>query len=97
MLGDWKFWVLTVVGLGALLLSFTNHQLRNRIVAKQDSVLQRQQFITEAQQLSQFNSQFIRALANLAAQTGDANIQKLLADHGVTYTVNPPANTGDEQ
>lgn len=103
MLTDWKFWVLSIVALVALIFSVANFQMRQEIVAKQQEVLQRQQFINESQQLSKFNSNFIRALANLAAQTNDATIQQLLADHGVTYTVNandgaaPAANGGGRE
>lgn len=97
MLSDWKFWVLTLLGVLALGLSLSNYQLRDDAVAKQQSVLDRQQYINEAQQLSKFNSQFIRALANLAAQTNDSNIQQLLVDHGITYSVNAPAAAGEPQ
>ena len=46
--------------------------------------------MNQAAQLRQFNENFIRALANLSAQTNDENIRQLLADHGVTFTVNEP-------
>ena len=91
MLTDWKFWVLTIVSALALTVSVSNFVMRQDIVERQQQVLQRQQFINEAQSLSQFNSQFIRALASLAAQTNDANITQLLADNGITYQVNEPA------
>ncbi len=93
MLSDWKFWLLTLLGAAVLALSLLNHNLRNKIAEKQQAVLERQQFINDSQSLSKFNSQFIRALANLAVQTGDANIAKLLADHGITYQVNPSPGT----
>lgn len=88
MLSDWKFWVLMLAALGALGFNVTNYQARNAAVAKQLEVLQRQQFINESEELSKFNSQFIRALASLAAQTNDTTITQILTEHGITYTVN---------
>ena len=96
MLSDWKFWVLMLVALGGMVYTGMNYQLRAAVGAKQQEVLQRQQFINESSQLSKFNSQFIRALAQLAAQTNDATITQLLADHGITYTVNQPQEAADE-
>ena len=55
--------------------------------SRQEAVIARQQFLNESAQLRQFNTRFIQSLANLAAQTNDANIRQLLADHGVTFTV----------
>jgi len=60
--------------------------------ALQAEVASRQQFINQSIQLSRFNTQFIQLLARTAAQTNDAAIKQLLADHGITYTVTSPAN-----
>jgi hypothetical protein len=41
--------------------------------------------------LSSFSTQFIQSLATLAANTGDQAIRDVLAKHGVTFEVQPPA------
>lgn len=97
MLSDWKFWVLAAVTVALMGLSAYNLRLQANNAAMQRELAARQQIINEATRLSQFNTRFIQALANLAAQTQDQNIQQLLADHGVTYTVNQPAPGEDAE
>ena len=71
--------------------------LNNR--AAQAEVNQRQQFINETVQLARLNNQIVQALANLAVQTNDESIRRLLAAQGITITTQPAADgaeTGDE-
>jgi len=94
---DWKFWCLILVALAALTLTSLNIGLGSELRERQAEVVQRQQFINESNQLSQFNTQFIQALAQLAAQTNDESIRELLAANGVTFTVNAPAEATAEE
>jgi hypothetical protein len=96
VVSDWKFWVLTIPAALLCILVFANIASYSANRAQQAEVVSRQQYINEAIQLSRFNSQFIQMLANLAAQTNDESLQKLLSDHGITYTVNTPPDAGQK-
>lgn len=95
VLRDWKFWVLLALALILVALTIVNIGLADENYDRRLVIAERQQFITESTRLSEFNTQFVQALANLAAQTDDQSIRQLLADHGVTYTVKAPEATGE--
>lgn len=38
--------------------------------------------------------EIVRALAELAARNNDADVRAMLGRHGITYTVNAPAQSG---
>jgi hypothetical protein len=85
------FWILT--GIAALTLGLV---VLNMVVFLSNSSLQRevnarQQFIQQSIQLEQLNREIITALANLSAQHKDDQLKALLAAHGITFTINPPA------
>ncbi|MEM7078887.1 MAG: hypothetical protein AAF513_09685 [Pseudomonadota bacterium] len=100
---DPKFWVLLILALAGLVLGGLNISLRGAITDKQQQVVARDQYIKESEQLAQFNNNFIRALAQLALTTNDENINRLLADHGISYSLtggdadDAPATTGEGQ
>ena len=86
---DWRIWILGgALGL-ALTLSAVNIWLHQSNLSLQVQVNERQQRINEGVRLSQFNTQFVQALATMAAGTGDQAIANLLATHGITYSVKP--------
>ena len=89
---SWFRWVLS--GIAALGLVFVVVNiflfLGNRSI--QGEVNDRQQFINQSIQLDRLNRELIAALANLAARNNDDQLRNLLASHGITFTVNPPAN-----
>lgn len=87
---DWKFWVLTVGSALTLALAIVNLNLHAGNRALRADVAARQQYINEAARLSRFSTQFIHALAQLAAQTHDESLRRALAEHGVTFTVSAP-------
>ena len=51
----------------------------------------RQVEVNEGSGYTQLNQRLINALANVAANTGDEAIRKMLSEQGVTYTVDQPA------
>ena len=51
----------------------------------------RQAEVNEGSGYTKLNQQLINALANVAANTGDEAIRQMLAEQGVTYTVDQPA------
>lgn len=99
LLRDWKFLLVTLLAVVGLGLVWVNVSIHSANRDRQADVAERQQFINESVPLSRLNTQFIQALAQLSAQSDDDSIRQLLADHGVTFTVNLPedaAATSDE-
>ncbi len=91
---SWHGLALTVLAGLALVLVFVNIALYGGSRDLQDAINAKQQTINQGMVASRLNQQLIGALANLAGQTGDAEIHNLLAEQGITYTVTPPAGTG---
>jgi hypothetical protein len=97
LLRDWKFSLVTALALIGSIMVLVNVSVHRANRALQADVAQRQQFINQSIQLSRLNNEIIKALAQLSAETDDERIRQLLADQGVTFTVNPPAvETTDE-
>jgi len=88
---DWKFWVLLVCAIGTMTLLWLNRGLADANREQLKAVNERQAFINDTIGISNFSSQFIQSLANLAARTGDESLRQVLADHGVTYSVDDNA------
>lgn len=90
-LKDWKFAILLVLVIGMMTLLFLNVRVADDNRAKLQEVAERQQFLSQTVGISQFSTQFIKGLARLAADTKDEDIRRVLADHGVTFTVEEEA------
>ena len=91
LLRDCKFSLVTAIAVLGSILVLVNVSIHRANRTLQADVAQRQQFINQSIQLSRLNNEFIKALAQLSAETEDESIRQLLADEGVTFTVNPPA------
>ena len=63
--------------------------LSNRSV--QSEVQRNTQFIAQTAQLEVLYREIVKALADLSVKNQDAELRGLLANHGITVTVNPPA------
>jgi len=83
----WQFLLLTGIGSVALMLVFVTTSLSNSIGAMRSQIDERQNFINETMLLSRLNVQLAQVLANLAVATGDDELRQLLADNGITFTV----------
>jgi hypothetical protein len=83
----WQFLLLTGIGSAALALVFVTTSLSGSIGTIRGQLDERQQFINETMLLSRLNVQLAQVLANLAVATGDAELRQLLADNGITFTV----------
>ena len=81
----WSVAVIAVIALGFVAANIFLHRTN---LALQEELAQRQQFINESIRLSRLNTQLVQALATLAAQSDDQAIGDLLANHGITFTVN---------
>ena len=86
-----QFWIATVLGLVSLALLALNFTLLHGNRAVQREVASRQQFVQQSVQLEGLYREIVRALAELAARNNDEAVRAMLARHGITYTVNPPA------
>ena len=76
--------LLVLLVLTNILLATANAGLSRELAAGQ-------QQINEGVRLGRINGQVVRAIAGLAANTSDSDLQLLLARHGITYSVTPKA------
>lgn len=97
MIKDWKFWVLLTLALSCLTGTVMNAMILKENRYTRGLIIERQQLITESISLEKFSNNFIRALANLSAETGDETIKKLLADNGITFSVNKSKDENPER
>ncbi len=86
-----QFWIVTVLAAASLFLLALNFYLLLGNRAVQKEVASRQQFVQQSVQLEGLYREIVRALAELAARNNDEAVRAMLAKHGITYTVNPPA------
>jgi predicted PurR-regulated permease PerM len=90
MLRKEQFWVVTVVGLIALILVVANAILLTANRAAQSVVNNRQQYIQQTIQLDSLYREMAKALAELARKNNDEQLKSLLASQGITFTENRP-------
>ena len=85
----WQFWTLTGLSGLTVVLVLVNIALflSNRSI--QTEVNARQQYVNQSMQLDRLNREMVTALANLAVRNNDEQLRTLLAEHGITFTVNP--------
>lgn len=86
------FWGATGLGALAVLLIIANTVLLSRNQTLQVEVNQRQQFINESVRLGGIDNNLIRALASASVTNHDDKLRAILAEAGVTFTVNPSAS-----
>lgn len=86
-----QYWIVTALALASLVLLAANVYLVRDNRAVQREVAARQQFVQQSVQLEGLYREIVRALAELAARNNDADVRAMLAKHGITYTVKPPA------
>jgi hypothetical protein len=82
------FWTSTGLAALALVLVVVNAALTLANRSAQTEVNARQQFINANLQLSRVSETLIRTVAAVAANKNDDTLRILLAQHGITYTVN---------
>ncbi|HEX6801934.1 MAG TPA: hypothetical protein VF130_05590 [Candidatus Binatia bacterium] len=79
---------LNVIGFLTLILVFVNMFLLVGNQSLQRIVAERQQLIMRSIQMQGPAREVITALANLAVRTEDEQLKQLLANHGITVSVN---------
>lgn len=90
-MGRNQFWIVTLLALLGLAATGANVALVLQNRTAQAEVSQRQQFVQQSVQLEQLYREIVRVLAELGARNNDEQLRGLLAKHGISYTVNPPA------
>lgn len=86
-----QFWAATALGSVCLLLAASNVTLGSLNRGLQADIGQRQQYVQQSVQLEGLYREIIRALAELGARNNDGDVRSLLAQHGISYSVNPAA------
>lgn len=84
-------WLVVAAGATAFLCTLMTMVLSSGNRTLQRDIATRQQEVNQALQLSNLNTQLVQTLATLSVQRNDAQLTKLLADHGITIQVNQAA------
>lgn len=87
--GKLLFWLMTSLAGISVVLVVVNGIIFLVNQSAQAEINQRQQFINQSAQLGRVQEGLVRALAQSAANNKDDQLRDLLAQYGVTYTVNP--------
>ncbi|HNT37984.1 MAG TPA: hypothetical protein PKO45_02575 [Rubrivivax sp.] len=82
---------LSLLGALALAAAVGTVALARHNQSQRLQLAQQQQYLQQSVQLEGLYRDIVRALAELAARSGDAPLRTLLQQHGIQYTVNPPA------
>lgn len=82
-------WVVALLAGAALAVTVTAIFVQNGNRELQRDVARRQQEVNQALQLQPLNNQLIQTLAVMSVQRADAQLAKVLADHGITVQPNP--------
>jgi len=82
-----KFWLLTLMGLAALVLVVVNVVMANGNQSLRQEANQRQQYINQSIGLGRLHNQLVQALARLAVQAPDDALLEMLERHGINVSV----------
>ncbi len=88
--GKLLYWIMTSLAGISVILVIVDGVLFLTNQSAQAEVNQRQLFISQSAQYGRIQEGLVRALAASAANNKDDQLRDLLAQYGVTYTVNPP-------
>ena len=91
MLKTWQFWTLTAIALLAAIFAVTNMVLFTSNRTAQAEVAGRQDYIQKSIQFEGLYREMIKALADLSVRNQDQELRNLLATHGITVNLPPPA------
>lgn len=90
MLSKQQFFLLSGLGVCALILALTTIVLNNGNRSTQREFNIRAQYIQQSQQLEPLYQGLIRGLAELSDQQNDAQLRELLASQGISFTAKKP-------
>ncbi len=85
-----QFALSTALGALCLLLALATVTVASGNRSLQGDINLRQQYVQQSVQLEGLYKEIVRALAELGARNNDQDVRSLLAQHGISYTVNAP-------
>ena len=91
MMSKTQFWIANAVGAACLMLLAAQLSLVALNRGLRGDIETRQQYVQQSLQLEGLYREIVRALAELGARNNDEQVRGLLQQHGISYTVNPPA------
>jgi len=91
MLKSWQYSLLNVIGVLALLLVLANAVLFTQNRDAQQQVNARQQYLQQTTALEGLYRDIVKALAELAIKSNDAQLLQMLASQGINVSVSAPA------
>jgi ABC-type enterochelin transport system substrate-binding protein len=83
-----KFWLLTLMGLAALVLVIVNVTMTASNQSLRQQASERQQYINQSIGLGRVHNQLVQSLARLSVQ--DQALLDMLAKHGINVSVRQP-------
>jgi hypothetical protein len=83
-------WAVVLLAGAALAVTVTAIFVQSGNRELQRDLARRQQEVNQALQLQPLNNQLIQTIAVMSVQRGDAQLSKVLADHGITVQANAP-------
>lgn len=86
-----QYWIANGVGASCLALLAAQLTLVSLNRGLRADIETRQQYVQQSLQLEGLYREIVRALAELGARNNDEQVRSLLQQHGISYTVNPPA------
>ena len=86
-----QYWIANGVGAACLALLAAQLTLVSLNRGLRADIETRQQYVQQSLQLEGLYREIVRALAELGARNNDEQVRGLLQQHGISYTVNPPA------
>ena len=91
MLKPWEFWTLTVIALLAAIFAGANMVLFTNNRATQAEVAGRQDYIQKSVQFEGLYREMVKRWRIFRSATLDQELRGLLANHGISVTLPPPA------
>ena len=95
----WQYWLANLLAVLCIGIAGYAWFIQGRLAELDHEVSQRNERIQRGVELSRLNTGLIQALAEEAAASGDRELEKLLSDQGITFTVagaGPGESEGNE-
>jgi hypothetical protein len=95
----WQYWLTNLLAMLCIGTAGYAWFMHGRLAKLDHEVSQRHELIQRGVELSRLNTGLIQAIAEEAAASGDRELEKLLSDQGISFTVAgaaPGGSDGDE-
>ena len=92
-----QFWALNAIGVICLVAVGINISYFQSNRELRTSATQRQQLINQGARISQVNTEIIKALARLSANSNDDSLRALLNEEGISFRVTAPEESAESK